>query len=178
MGSTPGSRSYVPSNALLRDGAPAVRVRKVVPVMQLTVFSDLSLRIIMRMAAGEPGRKFTAGAVADELNASRAHVAKVVTKLVEMELITAVKGRYGGIYLADGARERSVGQILRELEGGEVVDCVGTNCPLLPACKLRGALAGAQEAFFAHLDPITVGELVPARGGGTALPLSARLPAS
>lgn len=139
--------------------------------MQLTVFSDLSLRIIMRMAAGEPGQKFTAGAVADELNASRAHVAKVVTKLVEMELVTAVKGRYGGIYLADGALDRSVGLILRELEGGEVVDCVGTACPLLPSCRLRGALANAQEAFFAYLDPITVGELVPKRGVGVPLQL-------
>ncbi|MDK8767590.1 Rrf2 family transcriptional regulator [Corynebacterium freneyi] len=146
--------------------------------MQLTMFSDLSLRIIMRMAVGEPGQKFTAGAVADELNASRAHVSKVVTKLVEMELVTAVKGRYGGIYLADGALDRSVGRILRELEGGEVVDCVGTQCPLLPACKLRGALAGAQEAFFAHLDPITIGELVPGYGGGTLLPLGTRTSAS
>ncbi|PMC61856.1 transcriptional regulator, BadM/Rrf2 family protein [Corynebacterium xerosis] len=128
--------------------------------MQLTVFSDLSLRIIMRMAAGEPGQKFTAGTVADELNASRAHVAKVVTRLVELDLVVAVKGRYGGIYLADGALEKSVGAILRELESGEVVDCVGTNCPLLPACRLRTALANAQEAFFAHLDPITIGELV------------------
>ena len=139
--------------------------------MQLTVFSDLSLRIIMRMAAGEPGQKFTAGAVADELNASRAHVAKVVTKLVEMELVTAVKGRYGGIYLADGALDRSVGLILRELEGGEVVDCVGTACPLLPGCRLRGALANAQEAFFAYLDAITVCELVPKRGVGVPLQL-------
>lgn len=128
--------------------------------MQLTVFSDLSLRIIMRMAAAEPGIKFTAGGVADELNASRAHVAKVVTKLVEMGLIDAVKGRYGGIYLADGALDRSVGGILRELELGEVVDCVGTNCPLLPVCGLRSALAGAQEAFFAHLDPLKVGDLI------------------
>ncbi|MFD5868492.1 Rrf2 family transcriptional regulator [Corynebacterium sp. NPDC060344] len=139
--------------------------------MQLTVFSDLSLRIIMRMAAGEPGQKFTAGAVADELNASRAHVAKVVTKLVEMGLITAVKGRYGGIYLEEGALDRSVGLILRELERGEVVDCVGTNCPLLPGCRLRGALAGAQEAFFAHLDPVTIGDLVPERGSRTPLQL-------
>ena len=38
--------------------------------MQLTVFSDLSLRIIMRMAAGEVGRKYTSAGIADELNAS------------------------------------------------------------------------------------------------------------
>lgn len=128
--------------------------------MQLTMFSDLSLRIIMRMAAGEEGRKYTSAGIADELNASRAHVAKVVTKLAELGLVTAVKGRYGGIFLADEAAGQSVGKLLRTLETGEVVDCVGSDCPLLPGCRLRGALAGAKEAFFAHLDDVTIGELV------------------
>lgn len=128
--------------------------------MQLTMFSDLSLRIIMRMAVGEEGAKYTSASIADELNASRAHVAKVVTRLADLKLVTSMKGRYGGIYLADGALDQSVGGLLRILETGEVVDCVGTDCPLLPGCRLRGALAGAQEAFFAHLDAMTIGDLV------------------
>ena len=128
--------------------------------MQLTMFSDLSLRIIMRMAAGEDGRKYTSAGIADELNASRAHVAKVVTRLAELGLVDAVKGRYGGIFLAENATEQSVGKLLRTLETGEVVDCVGTDCPLLPGCRLRGALAGAKEAFFEHLDGVTIGALV------------------
>ncbi|MEJ5920314.1 RrF2 family transcriptional regulator [Corynebacterium sp. H78] len=142
--------------------------------MQLTVFSDLGLRIIMRMAVAEPGRKFTAADVADELNASRAHVSKVVTRLAELGFVTALKGRYGGIYFAEGAEKKSVGHLLRILEAGEIVDCVGTACPLINGCKLRVALAGAQEAFFSYLDPITIEQLThtPALRGHFSLPIT------
>lgn len=141
--------------------------------MHLTMFSDLSLRVVMRLAAGKPDERFTAARVAGELNASRAHVAKVVSRLAEMGLVVAVKGRNGGIFLADGALDRSVGGILRELEVGEVVDCEGTQCPLTPGCRLRHALAEAQEAFFAHLDGVVIGDLVPPSAGPVLVELLA-----
>ncbi|WP_448852629.1 Rrf2 family transcriptional regulator [Corynebacterium sp. 335C] len=128
--------------------------------MQLTMFSDLALRMIMRMAVEDDGTRFTAAGVADELHASRAHVSKIVTRLADMGAVTSVKGRGGGIYLADGARDMTVGRILRDLEAGEVVDCMHLDCPMLPACGLRGELARAQEAFFRHLDGVRIGSLV------------------
>lgn len=131
--------------------------------MQLTLFSDLSLRVITLMAMGEPGRKYTAAEVAESLNASRAHVSKVVSRLVELGFLEAVKGRNGGIYLRDSATEKSVGKLLRTLENNEVVDCIGTDCPLLPTCLLRGKLAAAQEAFFAALDSVLIADLIPAK---------------
>ena len=119
----------------------------------------------MLMASGDSGQKFTAGEVADEINASRAHVSKVVTKLAELGFIRAQKGRYGGIYFEESALERSVGGLLRILETGEVVDCEGTSCPMVPGCKLRGALAQAKEAFFQSLDPVLVRDLVSSGSG-------------
>lgn len=124
--------------------------------MQLTMFSDYALRVIMRLSEAGANRRWTAGDMADNLGASRAHIAKVVTRLVDMGLLESTRGRGGGISMADGAEKESVGAILRQLETGEVVDCVGTNCPLLPGCGLRPALAQAQEAFFATLDPLTI----------------------
>ena len=136
--------------------------------MQLTLFSDLSLRVITLMAMGEPGRKYTAAEVAESLNASRAHVSKVVSRLVELGFLEAVKGRNGGIYLRDSATEKSVGKLLRTLENNEVVDCVGTDCPLLPMCLLRGKLATAQEAFFAALDSVLIADLIPPKSANGA----------
>lgn len=136
--------------------------------MQLTLFSDLSLRVITLMAMGEPGRKYTAAEVAESLNASRAHVSKVVSRLVELGFLDAVKGRNGGIYLRDSATEESVGKLLRTLENNEVVDCVGTDCPLLPTCLLRGKLATAQEAFFAALDSVLIADLIPPKSANGA----------
>ena len=136
--------------------------------MQLTLFSDLSLRVITLMAMGELGRKYTAAEVAESLNASRAHVSKVVSRLVELGFLDAVKGRNGGIYLRDSATEKSVGKLLRTLENNEVVDCVGTDCPLLPTCLLRDKLAAAQEAFFASLDSVLIADLIPPKSANGA----------
>ena len=136
--------------------------------MQLTLFSDLSLRVITLMAMGEPGRKYTAAEVAESLNASRAHVSKVVSRLVELGFLDAVKGRNGGIYLRDSATKKSVGKLLRTLENNEVVDCVGTDCPLLPTCLLRGKLATAQEAFVAALDSVLIADLIPSKSANGA----------
>ncbi|MDO5731737.1 Rrf2 family transcriptional regulator [Corynebacterium sphenisci] len=139
--------------------------------MQLTMFSDLGLRLVMRLAAAEEGQRFTARGVAAELNASPAHVAKVVTRLGELGVLVATRGRGGGIRLAEGATGRSLGGLLRALETGEVIDCEAAECPIIPFCRLRGVLAEAQEAFFAHLDGLTVDDLIVREGGG-AVPLT------
>ena len=133
--------------------------------MQLTLFSYLSLRVITLMAMGSRGANTPRPRWRESLNASRAHVSKVVSRLVGAWLLEAVKGRNGGIYLRDSATEKSVGKPLRTLENNEVVDCVGTDCPLLPTCLLRGKLAAAQEAFFAALDPVLIVDLIPAQVG-------------
>ncbi len=47
-------------------------------------------------------------------------------------------------------------------------------CPLRAACRLRGALRTAQEAFFATLDPLSIGDLVAAPTGPVLLGLTTR----
>lgn len=119
------------------------------------------------------GEKLTIGELAEAINASDNHVAKVVAKLVDMGLVTSVRGRNGGVHLAQHARRESVGKILRELEGpGEVVACEGNKtCPLVSRdCALRHRLASAKEAFFRELDADTVGDLIAAtRTDGVAI---------
>lgn len=51
-----------------------------------------------------------------------------------------------------------------------------TPCPLLAACRLRGALRRAQEAFFAELDPVTVTGLVASPTGPLLLGIAATRP--
>lgn len=105
----------------------------------------------MLMAQGESGHKYTAGVVAEKLNASKAHVSKVVTRLVELGFVDAVKGRGGGIYLVDSAMEKSVGHLLRILEDHEVVDCAGTGCPMVSGCLLRGGSSRRRKRHFLQL---------------------------
>ncbi|MEU8253459.1 Rrf2 family transcriptional regulator [Micromonospora inaquosa] len=133
--------------------------------MRLNRSTDISLRILM-LGATRNGL-LTIDELADCLAVPRHHLAKVVQRLQHLGLLETVRGRSGGVRLAAAASSASIGGIVRDLEGGsEVVDCDGDPaCPLSRGCLLRGALSRAQEAFYAALDPITVGDLAapPAR---------------
>lgn len=142
--------------------------------MQLTQFTDLGLRVVMRLAVDESGSRPSSKEIAQQLSISYAHVAKVITRLSEMGIVDARRGRGGGLAITELGRSTSVGWIARRLEGdGEVVECEGTKpCPLRSACRLRSALKAAREAFFASLDTVTVEDLTaqPSRGVLLALP--------
>lgn len=131
--------------------------------MQLTKFTDLALRIVMRLAVddAESSPTVTTRVVADQLEVKYTHATKVVAALQKLGVVDTRRGRAGGLWLTAGGSALSVGRLVRELEGGrEVVECEGANpCPLRGGCRLRSALRDAQEAFFAALDPLTVADL-------------------
>lgn len=130
--------------------------------MHLTRFTDLGIRTMMLLAAGEPDdRRVTTRSIAASAGASDNHIAKAVSRLSELGLVQARRGRVGGLSLTDAGRTASIGWLVRQLEGdGEVIDCDGENpCPLIAGCRLRRALAEAKEAFYAQLDKYTVADL-------------------
>lgn len=125
--------------------------------------SDLALRTLMLLAVGDrDGDRMTAGAIASSVNASPSHIAKIVSRLVSLEVIASRRGRGGGLQITDSGRATSVGELLRTLEGpGETVECEGEQpCPLSGNCRLRHGFAQAREAFFATLEPLTVEDIV------------------
>ncbi|MEU8606511.1 Rrf2 family transcriptional regulator [Actinoplanes sp. NPDC048791] len=127
--------------------------------MRLNRSTDISLRILMLSAVRDD--RLTIDELADSLVVPRHHLAKVVQRLQHLGLLETVRGRSGGVRLAGTAHTASIGGLVRTLEGEtEVVDCQGEpGCPLSRGCLLRAALRRAQEAFYAALDPITVGDL-------------------
>lgn len=119
----------------------------------------------MLLATGEAReQRVTSRTIAAAADASENHVAKAVSRLVELDMVHARRGRTGGLELTAAGREASIGALVRRLEGDrEVVDCIGAHpCPLVAACRLRRALADAKEAFYAELDRHTITDL--ARG--------------
>jgi len=131
--------------------------------MQLTRFTDLGLRTMMLLAAGEAeDQRVTTRSIAVGANASENHVAKAVARLADLGMVYARRGRVGGLTLTDAGRHTSIGWLVRRLEGDrEVIECGGANpCPLVPACRLRRALAEAKEAFYRDLDRYTIGDLI------------------
>ncbi|GGO16046.1 RrF2 family transcriptional regulator [Microbispora bryophytorum] len=142
--------------------------------MRLTKFTDLALRVTMRLAVLEPGASLTTRQVADAMAIPYNHTAKAIARLQHLGVVEARRGRGGGLELTDFGRTASIGWLVRELEGEEeVVTCEGEiPCPLRAVCSLRGALRVAQQAFYASLDPITVDQLTSSSSRPVLLSLS------
>lgn len=146
--------------------------------MRLTRFTDVALRVLMRLAVVENEDPPTTREVAATMRVPYSHAAKVVARLQHLGLVEARRGRGGGLALTAGGRSASIGGLVRELEGpGDVVECEGTTpCPLRSDCRLRNALRAASEAFYASLDPLTVTELVSSPTGPLLIGISSRPP--
>ncbi|MEV0171056.1 Rrf2 family transcriptional regulator [Streptomyces sp. NPDC050803] len=145
--------------------------------MRLLRSTDLALRVLMRLAVPDTSTPTTREVAAD-MGVPYTHTAKVVAELQHQGLVDARRGRGGGLALTEKGRTASVGAVVRTFEGdGDVVECEGTTpCPLHSACRLRGALRRAQEAFYASLDPLTVGDMVEAPTGPLLLEIGRRAP--
>ncbi|MFC4532168.1 RrF2 family transcriptional regulator [Sphaerisporangium dianthi] len=142
--------------------------------MRLTKFTDLALRVTMRLAVAEPGATRTTRQVAEAMAIPYTHTAKAISRLQHLGVVDARRGRGGGLELTALGRSASLGWLVRELEGEEeVVACEGESpCPLRAACRLRGALRDAQRAFYASLDPLTVDDLVTSPAGPVLVSLT------
>ncbi len=130
--------------------------------MRLTVQSDYAMRMLMMLATNRD-RLTTISEVADRFDVSKNHLMKVAQTLVHMSLIESTRGRSGGLRLAREPDQISVGKTLRVLEANSsLVECMAGGdgvCILDPACRLKRALANAQEQFFLALDPVSIQDL-------------------
>lgn len=130
--------------------------------MTLSVYSDYALRVLMHAALRAP-ESVTIDDVSDAYGISRHHVSKIVHELALKGFLATRRGIGGGFTLAQKANDISVGQILRLTETDEnVINCMSRKnepCAIFPACRLRGALAEATQAFFAVLDEYSLDDL-------------------
>ncbi|MBB4571622.1 RrF2 family transcriptional regulator [Rhizobium leucaenae] len=132
--------------------------------MRLTVYSDYALRLMMYLGLRRDGLS-TIDDVAAAYGISKAHLMKITHDLGRKGLIETVRGRQGGMRLAERASSIRVGDIVRACEPDfALVPCMeaegGSGCAVLPACVLKRALATAAAAFLDVLDGYTLEDLV------------------
>ena len=133
--------------------------------MQLTLYSDYSLRTLIYLALCEEGA--TISEIAERFRISHNHLTKVAHNLGKLGYITTTRGRSGGLALALSPDEINIGAVVRQVEPHfNLVECFDPDkntCPILPACALRGVLGEAQEAFLKVLDGYRLSDF---RGSG------------
>lgn len=140
--------------------------------MRLTTRTNLATRVLMSCAVND-GVILRSADIAQRTNASLNHLLQVVNILQEQGFIETLRGRTGGLRLARAPAQISMGDVFRVFEGriafAECFDLDTNTCPLHSACRLRGFLARAVEAFFHEMDLVTLADLVTGNCGLEAL---------
>src|SRR5215510_15668637 len=92
--------------------------------MQLSTYSDYSVRVLMQAALRAPAR-VTVDEVAGTFGISRHHLVKVVHDLGRSGFLATHRGVGGGFTLAGPAEDICLGKIVRLGEATEtVIDCM------------------------------------------------------
>jgi Rrf2 family protein len=130
--------------------------------MQLTQFTDYSLRLLIYLARlPEPGQA-TISEIAEFHQISRNHLVKVANSLANQGFITTTRGKGGGIQLARPAYTIGVGEVIRQTEVNmDLVECFNVpsnQCRLIRDCFLKAIFYEAQRAFIAALDKYSLAD--------------------
>ena len=127
--------------------------------MQLTQFTDYSLRTLMYLAE-HPDKLCTIGEIAQWYGISKPHLVKVAHNLVKLDYIKSTQGKGGGISLNKPLSEINIGRIVRDTEPNfHMVECFdkeNNTCKITNNCKLKHVLHDATQSFLGMLDEHTL----------------------
>lgn len=139
-------------------------MRKQGDVMQLTSFTDYTLRVLIYLGVQPEEKRSNIKEISDFYSISFNHLSKVVYELGKLGMVDTVRGRNGGIKIAKKPSEINIGSLVRHTESPiEIVECFNeekNTCKLNSACRLKGALKEALEAYLNVLDSYTLSDLL------------------
>lgn len=130
--------------------------------MHLTRHTDYALRLLMLLAL-RPDRRVTIAEIARRFGISRNHLMKVAQRLGAQGYLDTVRGKGGGLTLAQAPGSIRLGRVVRDGESGfPLAECfqAGSHCPIESGCRLKPVLGDALSAFLRVLDGYTLRDLV------------------
>ena len=131
--------------------------------MQLSKFSDYSLRVLIYLA-GRPSDLSTIDEISKRYVISKDHLRKIVHNLVQAGWVNSRRGRGGGLSLAMMPAEISIGAVIRTTEDNlAIVECFNPatdTCQISGVCRLSGMLDEALQAFIGVLDKYSLDDII------------------
>ena len=138
-----------------------------VRLMQLTLYTDYSLRVLLYLALN-PERRVTITEISEYFGISRNHLVKVVHNLGKLQWIHTIRGKSGGLVLAVSPQELNIADVVRAVEPHmnllECFDHVTNTCPITMQCALKGVLFQARQGFMDVLERYTLADMMPKSG--------------
>ncbi|MGL4666910.1 MAG: Rrf2 family transcriptional regulator [Saezia sp.] len=128
--------------------------------MQLSKFTDYSVRVLIYLATLKDEELTCISEVSELYQISRNHLVKVVYKLGQIGLIETVRGKNGGVRLNARPESLRIGELVRMLEPLDLLDCSPKACKISALCRLSGYLMDAKEKFIQELDQYTLQDLI------------------
>jgi len=129
--------------------------------MQLTKQTDFAFRTLIYLAERQDDELVHIRDICEYYRISGNHVSKVVMKLARLGYVEAVRGKGGGIRLAQAPAQVSLAEVVAAFETTlKPVNCDKPRCRIRSTCRLKGLLDDAMQAFMATLRSKTLADLV------------------
>lgn len=132
--------------------------------MRLTNYTDYSLRMLIYLGSMKKNNLASIQEIADAYQISKNHLMKVAHELGKKGYIETIRGRNGGLRLAQLPQEINVGEVVRSTEEDfNLVECFdkeNNSCVISPACRLKHVLHSALTAYFEVLDQYQLADLI------------------
>jgi Rrf2 family protein len=118
------------------------------------------VRILVRLARGEPGRPSTKHEIAEAENVSADYVEQILLKLRNAGMVASRRGPRGGFVLSRDPRGMTVGEVLRVTDGPiRLAPCAEGLCGRTTVCVTQRVWERAAAALEEVFAAATVGGL-------------------
>lgn len=132
--------------------------------MHLTSYSDYALRILIYLGTYVDKPLITIREISDTFRTSHHHISKIVYDLNKLGIVETVRGRKGGIRLAQSPKEINLGALIRVTEENfNLTECFNEpldECKISSCCRLKLILKEALAAYMEVLDSYTLEDLL------------------
>ena len=132
--------------------------------MKMSTKGRYGLRAMIDLASYSPDQPTPLSAIARSEDLSERYLEQLMTKMKKAGLVTSCRGSAGGYSLAKDAKDISVGDILRAVEGNlNPVDCSAeseANCENSDACVAKYVWQKVNDSINSAVDGISLAELV------------------
>ncbi|MBE5935421.1 MAG: Rrf2 family transcriptional regulator [Lachnospiraceae bacterium] len=133
--------------------------------MKLSTKSRYGLKAILDIALYAGDGTVSISEISDRTKISVNYLEQLIPKLRKAELVSSIRGAWGGYKLAKSAKNISVGDILRALEGDlALVNCVNDDnlnaCEVSGICVTKYVWQKVNESIINTVDNMMLSDLV------------------